>query len=64
MRRTPDTDSLRHLDAMGLVGSHIALEITESMLLHALPNVTERLQDYPTPGCKSPLMTSVPATRR
>jgi diguanylate cyclase (GGDEF)-like protein/PAS domain S-box-containing protein len=50
MRRTPDTDSLRHLDAMHLAGSHIAVEITEGMLLHALPNVTERLQDYRNAG--------------
>jgi diguanylate cyclase (GGDEF)-like protein/PAS domain S-box-containing protein len=50
MRRTPDTDSLRHLDTMRLAGKHIAVEITEGMLLHALPNVTERLQDYRNAG--------------
>lgn len=50
MRRTADTDSLRHLDAMQLAGSHIAVEITEGILLHALPNVIERLQDYRNAG--------------
>ena len=50
MRRTADTDSLRHLDAMQLAGSHVAVEITEGVLLHALPNVIERLQDYRNAG--------------
>jgi diguanylate cyclase (GGDEF)-like protein/PAS domain S-box-containing protein len=50
MRRTADTDSLRHLDAMQLAGSHVAVEITEGILLHALPNVIERLQEYRNAG--------------
>jgi diguanylate cyclase (GGDEF)-like protein/PAS domain S-box-containing protein len=50
MRRTPDTDSLRHLEALHLSGNHIAVEITEGMLLHALPNVIERLRDYRNAG--------------
>jgi EAL domain-containing protein (putative c-di-GMP-specific phosphodiesterase class I) len=50
MRRTPDTDSLRHLEALDLTGNHIAVEITEGMLLHALPNVIERLRDYRNAG--------------
>jgi diguanylate cyclase (GGDEF)-like protein len=50
MRRTADTDSLRHLDAMHLAGCHIAVEITEGMLLQALPHVTERLQQNRNAG--------------
>ena len=50
MRRTPETDSLRHLEAMRLAGGQIAVEITEGMLLHALPHVIERLQDYHNAG--------------
>ncbi|MFS0757558.1 EAL domain-containing protein [Noviherbaspirillum sp. 1P10PC] len=50
MRRTADTDSLRHLDAMQVTGSHVAVEITEGILLHALPSVIERLQDYRNAG--------------
>jgi diguanylate cyclase (GGDEF)-like protein/PAS domain S-box-containing protein len=50
MRRTADTDSLRHLDAMKLAGSHVAVEITEGILLHALPNIIERLQEYRNAG--------------
>lgn len=50
MQRTADTDSLRHLNAMQLAGSHVAVEITEGVLLHALPNVIQRLQDYRNAG--------------
>lgn len=50
MRRTANTDSLRHLDAMQFAGSHVAVEITEGILLHALPNVIERLQEYRNAG--------------
>jgi diguanylate cyclase (GGDEF)-like protein len=50
MRRTADTDLLRHLDVMQLAGGHVAVEITEGTLLHALPNVIERLQEYRNAG--------------
>lgn len=50
MRRTAETDSLRHLAAMQLAGGHVAVEITEGILLHALPSVIERLQQYRDAG--------------
>ena len=51
MRRTTDTDSLRHLEAMQLAGSHLAVEITEGVLLQRiLPNVIQRLQAYRSAG--------------
>jgi EAL domain-containing protein (putative c-di-GMP-specific phosphodiesterase class I) len=50
MRRAPDMDSLRRLDTMRIGGRHIVVEITEGVLLHALPNVTERLQAYRNAG--------------
>jgi diguanylate cyclase (GGDEF)-like protein/PAS domain S-box-containing protein len=50
MNRTPETDSLRHLGTMHLAGSHVAVELTEGILLHALPNVTSRLQEYRDAG--------------
>jgi EAL domain-containing protein (putative c-di-GMP-specific phosphodiesterase class I) len=50
MSRTPETDSLRHLGTLHLAGSHIAVELTEGILLHALPNVTSRLQEYRDAG--------------
>lgn len=50
MGHTAETDSLRHLDAMHLAGSHVAVEITEGILLHALPSVIERLHEYRNAG--------------
>jgi diguanylate cyclase (GGDEF)-like protein/PAS domain S-box-containing protein len=50
MRRALDMDSLRRLDTMGIDGRHIVVEITEGVLLHALPNVIERLQGYRNAG--------------
>jgi EAL domain-containing protein (putative c-di-GMP-specific phosphodiesterase class I) len=35
---------------MHLSGSHVAVELTEGILLHALPNVTSRLQEYRDAG--------------
>ena len=45
-----DADWLRHLEQLGVPGGHIAVEITEGVLLHASPNVCEQLIKYRNAG--------------
>jgi diguanylate cyclase (GGDEF)-like protein/PAS domain S-box-containing protein len=45
-----DADWLQHLRRMGLPGSSISIEITESMLLHASSSVTKKLLEYRDAG--------------
>ena len=45
-----DTDWLQHLKRLDMPGSAIAIEITESMLLHASSGVTTKLLEYRDAG--------------
>lgn len=49
---SPDDDSdwAGHLQALGLAGNSIAVEITEGLLLNASPNVAARLLEYRDAG--------------
>lgn len=50
MSHERESDWLAYLSDLGLPGSSISIEITEGLLLHAAPNITDQLLEYRDAG--------------